>query len=135
MNKREIEHYIPLAIESIKKVMETDKNIILPKEFKSYVSSFGASIIQSGLLPTVAFFENEGANSEADRKKITEIIFDILKIEYDYNEYKLLDYLLENTNREKVIREDIENIAVALKLAMRTFKSDNKEKVGDEPNE
>lgn len=136
MNKREVEKYIPLAIEIIKEVMDSDESkegktvevIELPKEFKGYISSFGASIIQSGLLPTVAFFENKDSKSEADRIKITEMIFNILDIERDYEEYKLLNYLLENKENEKEIKEDIENIAIALKLAMRTFKFSDKEK-------
>lgn len=132
MNKREVEQYIPKAIDTIKKVMEdlqTDsknKEISLPKEFKGYISSFGASLIQSGLFPTIAFFENENANSQSDRSKITEFIFNILDVNGSYKDKKLLDYLLENKDRKENLKEDIENIAIALKLAIRTFKIDKK---------
>ncbi|EKN42335.1 hypothetical protein CFSAN001627_07407 [Clostridium botulinum CFSAN001627] len=110
------------------KMDEQNKEIKLPKEFKGYISSFGASLIQSGLLPTVAFFEDENANSQSDRSKIAEIIFDILNIGDSYEKNKLLDYLIKNKENEKEIKEDIKNIAIALKLAMRTFKFDDKEK-------
>ncbi|KEI13759.1 hypothetical protein Z959_02375 [Clostridium novyi B str. ATCC 27606] len=135
MNKKEVEKYIPLAIISIKEAMSNTTNtaeesLELPKEFKGYISSFGAGIIQSGLLPTVAFFEKEESNSKSDRFKITEIIFKMLNKNKYCKNNKLLDYLLYKEDIEEV-KEDIINIAIALKLAMRTFKFSDKEKVGD----
>ncbi|MCD3350624.1 type III-B CRISPR module-associated protein Cmr5 [Clostridium botulinum D/C] len=135
MNKKEVEKYIPLAIISIKEVMSNTTNtaeesLELPKEFKGYISSFGAGIIQSGLLPTVAFFEKEDSNSKSYRFKITEMIFKMLAKEKYCKDNKLLNYLLDKEDIEEV-KEDIINIAIALKLAMRTFKFSEKEKVGD----
>ncbi|WMJ82283.1 type III-B CRISPR module-associated protein Cmr5 [Clostridium sp. MB40-C1] len=131
MNKREVEKYMPLAINSIIRVMNENESIDkesleLPKEFKGYVSSFGAGIIQSGLLPTVAYFENKDSNSKADRSKITEMIFSMLNKKESYKTYKLLDYLLDNKEDIGEIKENILNIAIALKLAMRTFKFSDK---------
>ncbi|KGM98506.1 type III-B CRISPR module-associated protein Cmr5 [Clostridium botulinum] len=135
MNKKEVEKYIPLAIISIKEVMSNTTNtaeesLELPKEFKGYISSFGAGIIQSGLLPTVAFFEKEDSNFKSYRFKITEMIFKMLAKEKYCKDNKLLNYLLDKEDIEEV-KEDIINIAIALKLAMRTFKFSEKEKVGD----
>lgn len=68
MNKREIEKQIPIAIDLIDEFMkkrnfkkddkEDDKKLKgIAKEYKGYISNFGASIIQSGLLSTVAFLK------------------------------------------------------------------------------
>lgn len=108
MNK--IEKYIPKAIEAVKKNIALENGEV-PKEFNGYISSFGASIRQAGILPTVLFFENKNASSQEDRSKILRAIEYILGIK----ESQIDDVALER-------KKDIETAAVALKLAIRTFK-------------
>ena len=40
----------------------------IPSNFKGYISSFGASIIQSGLIPTLAFYSQK-ENAEEDNRR------------------------------------------------------------------
>jgi len=114
MSKQKIESYIPKVMEVLK---EKFSDGIAPKEFNGYISSFGASIIQSGLKATVALFENQQANTEADRSCLTKIILEVL----GSNENNLLDHILNNTNKEDILKEEIVSIAVAIKLSLRTF--------------
>ncbi|AVQ46527.1 hypothetical protein N496_10540 [Clostridium botulinum A2B3 87] len=137
MNKREIEKQIPIAIDLIDEFMkkkkflkkddkEDDKKLKgIPKEYKGYISNFGASIIQSGLLSTVAFFEANDSKSKSDKQVLMELILKVVDI---YNEKQLewknnspfLHYILENNNKQT--EEEVINAAIAVKLAMRVFK-------------
>jgi CRISPR-associated protein Cmr5 len=114
MSKQKIESYIPAVMEVLKEKFPKGE---APKEFNGYISSFGASIIQSGLKATVALFENQQANTEADRSCLTKIILEVL----GGNEKNLLDHILNNSNKEDILKEEIVSIAVAIKLSLRTF--------------
>lgn len=114
MNK--VEEYIPKALEAVKeKIASKDGKVA--KEYNGYISSFGASIRQAGILPTVLFFENRNAGSQEDRSKVLRAIEYILGI----GEGQIRDVALKK-------KKDIEAAAVALKLALRTFKLEGQEK-------
>jgi len=106
------EKYIKRALEAVRAagLYNENKNCV-PKEYNGYISSFGASIRQAGLLPTILFFENTEASSAQDRSKILRAIEYILEL----NPNSLKDYL---------DKAKIEEAAVALKLALRTYKLD-----------
>ena len=108
---KQIESYIPKALEAIKK-FEISKDGEVPKQFNGYIASFGASIRQAGLYATVLFYENEQSDSEQDRTKVIQAI-----------EYIIGDSIVsKNQTIEKTTRVKVENAAVALKLSVRTFK-------------
>ncbi|MCS4455232.1 hypothetical protein JTT00_11360 [Clostridium botulinum] len=50
------------------------------------MSNFGASIIQSGLLSTVAFFEANDSKSKSDKQVLMDLILKVVDI---YNEKQL----------------------------------------------
>ena len=107
---KQIESYIPKALEAIIKY-EIAKNGEVAKQFNGYISSFGASVRQAGLLATVLFYENEQSNSEKDRTKVIKAI-----------EYIIGEKIIKNNTADKKIRAKVEDAAVALKLSVRTFK-------------
>jgi CRISPR-associated protein Cmr5 len=128
MNKKKIENLIPIAMEAIEcqriELLNDKKEI--PKEFKGYISNFGASIIQSGLLATVAFYESKDSGAKEDRSQLTRCILylidedeksKILKGE----KRKLLKYILAYQKDNEELKEEIINAAISLKLALRTF--------------
>lgn len=145
MNKRRVEKFIPLAIKCIEQVSEINKGlpakqdkkdditknqddtIIIPKEFNGYIANFGASIVQSGLLSTVAFFENTDSGADKNRKTIVDLIFNIIekyenKEEIDYKaDCSLFKYVMKNKNKKNIIKEKIIDAVIALKLAARVF--------------
>lgn len=131
MNKNKVEDQIPISIELIKEFIEdeqfykkSDENFgKIPNEYKGYISNFGASINQSGLIATVAFFESDDSQAKEDRKILTKLI---LKVMCKYKNLELEDsstllkYVIENRDNINV-KEDIVNTAIAVKLAMKVF--------------
>lgn len=127
MNKRKIEKLIPIAIECIEKTnLIIVKENKIPKEFNGYISNFGASITQSGLMATVAFFETTDNKSNQNRGNLTKLILNVINKEKDKNfeldeKIKLLGYIIENKSKKNIVKEEVINAAIAVKLAMRVF--------------
>ena len=97
----------------------------IPKEYKGYISSFGAAIIQSGLLPAL-YFNHGSEGSTEDREKLMDAVFYILKNGYNItaSENNLLKYAKEQArdNELKKVKNQILDAATALKLVIRTYK-------------
>lgn len=157
--KKIIDSYIPNAVHLIageengKVVIEKINHRIsedgkeVASEFRGYISSFGASIVQAGLLPTLAFYADQEANSAKDRWKILIVLYRLLEHK-DYFQIREKDIgeaanfkkkLKQKEDREKLLhlalkfqedgnevalrtlKKDIKNAAIALKLALRTY--------------
>lgn len=120
---------IPDAIEAAKNYLVENGKI--KNEFNGYISSFGASIISAGLLPSVIFYSQKGES--ADRNKIiTCIQFILQKHGYpnDFNLLKKIESLYRSTSNQSEINlltDKIFDAAIALKLAIRTFPKSKKE--------
>ena len=111
MRKANIESYIPRALEVLNGEFEDE----ISKTYVGYISAFGVSLVQIGLLPTVALHEK-------DERKIINIL--VLSV-YDatVENMTLLEYIVSRPESEHdQIKEKLKEIAVALKLCMRTFK-------------
>ena len=121
--KRRIEKYIPLAINIVKDVKIADEQGRVKNEFQGYFSSLGASIIQSGLIPAMAFFSNENSEASKDRAKILKAIYSLIAPENKNHKdpNALLFYVIENKNNESLAPKIID-ASIALKLAVRTYK-------------
>ena len=116
MSKKNIEKYIEDSINVLDEVFGNT----IPSSFNGYISAFGASVIQSGLKPTLAIYENQNASTKEDKSKLTEII---LKVLNDQTEEKsLLKYVINSQESEDRLKQEIIDIAVAVKLSIRTFK-------------
>jgi CRISPR-associated protein Cmr5 len=122
MRKVISEDVISEAIKAIidSKIADSDK-ITVPSEFKGYVSSFGAAIIQSGILPALIFFEDKGGASK-DRPKLLEAIMRLNSWPADDEKYSLVNYYKDFSGNRRALEAEILNSAVAIKLALRTFK-------------
>lgn len=110
---------------------------VVEKEYKGYISSMGASIIQAGLLATLAFYQNDSGKN-AHSSYLLKAILELIKLPGS-TETNLIKYVIENSknsqplpeyvsigdlNSDKlyVLEEDISDALIALKLALRTFK-------------
>jgi CRISPR-associated protein Cmr5 len=128
MNK--IDKLIPAAMKAVTAFVIINKKV--PREFNGYISSFGASVISSGLLPTIVFFSQEG-KSNGDRTSVIKAIEAILKTKFpDFFKpsQTLLDVVVENVpqnNYDARLVEKIQDAAIALKLAIRIFPKSEKE--------
>ena len=124
---RAIDKYLAPAIEFIEnnfnRFSKQDSDEIR-KVYKGYIASFGTIIKQSGLLPAVVLFSKESDGGDASKKPIVEAIFELLKAEstlVDNTQTTLLTFARANKTSRIARRETI-NAAIALKLALRTFK-------------
>jgi CRISPR-associated protein Cmr5 len=125
---RKVEILIPAAIKAVNDKMSIDGKV--NSAYKGYISSLGAGIIQSGLLPTLAMFKG---NEDSDKKKantgcLLEAIYEVIKSKASSQIISgdgLFDYALrasqQQNNRQAVI-DEILNASIAIKLALRTFK-------------
>jgi len=109
--RRAVEQYIPNAIRAIEELEIVNGNGEVAKQFNGYIASFGASVRQAGLLATVLFYGNANSSAEKEREKVVKAIE--LMIGHD---------IINNNSVEKSTRAKVENAAIALKLAIRTYK-------------
>ncbi|HHS92332.1 MAG TPA: hypothetical protein ENK82_03225 [Campylobacterales bacterium] len=108
---KSLEYYLPKAMDAIEQLKISNEKGEVPKQFNGYISSFGASLRQAGLLATVLVYRNENANAEESREKV------VLAIE------KMLgESIVVNNAVAKTMRNKVEQAAIALKLALRSYK-------------
>jgi len=117
MSKRNIEAYIPKVLEVLDRTFTEG---VVPSAYNGYISSFGASIMQSGLLPTLALFENTNASTKENKEYLSYIIVQVLRGNDD--DVSLLRYVLDGN--EQLLKKEILDISIAIKLSIRTFKLD-----------
>jgi CRISPR-associated protein Cmr5 len=149
MNK--IEKLLPAALDAAKMFITTDEaQLTIPKQFKGYISSFGASVIQSGLMPTLAFY-SDAKKAKGDRSMLIPALIHILfenklfeideAIKQTINDvaekkkelpkviHSLFDWLLKtNGDTPERLRKELMDASIALKLALRTFREEDKPK-------
>ncbi len=120
----------------------------IPSAMKGYIPAMGASIKQSGVLPTLAFYAND-SGKEADSKKLLAAILSLISSQKERQnldptvEVPLVNYVItrckiSNTDRTQlgadnlnpfelnIVTKEILQALVALKLAVRTFKIEEK---------
>lgn len=122
---KNIDTYIQEALEALKEdtlgIVQGGK---INKTYNGYLSSFGASIITSGLLPTFIFYSKKAKNnSDADRSKILTAIEKMLKkLHNDIlpNDENILQKVITHP-ADRRLKKAIEQCAIALKLAIRTY--------------
>jgi CRISPR-associated protein Cmr5 len=131
---RQIENLIPFALESAE-LLKNEKGKI-PNEYSGYIASFGASVIQAGLKPAIAFSERKSSKSSEDRSKLMEAVcYIIMKQKGDNPDLvddskSLLKYVLKYESAgNTMIKDYVLDAATALKLAIRTFEFEPKEEL------
>ena len=116
MNK--IEKLLPDTLRLVKENL-ADENEFIEPVYKGYISSFGAGIIQNGLLPTLMMYMGND-----DKKLLFDVIYEVFKLHHAGVDSDLLRYVLKNKNDYSSLTDEIMNISVAVKLAIRTFNLD-----------
>lgn len=131
---RKVEYLLPMALAAIDEVFDKEiaKNGI-PSGYQAAASGFGVSLLQMGLLPTLAVYIDEGSGAEIERKKVLEVLLQIInKSKINDNQWNqliadstLLRFLAERRNDSQFLKELKEKLllaSVAFKLAIRTYK-------------
>src|ERR1035437_2646781 len=120
MNKK-IESYIAPAMNVLTAAASSGG---LKKEYKGYISSLGASMIMSGLIPTMAFYSSKENSAKVDRWKVLEWVFSVLKINEPYigipSNQTLFEYSRQPGTNKAKLEKGICDVSIALKLCIRT---------------
>ena len=102
----------------------TEQGIVSPdgkfdSVFNGYISSFGASLVQAGLLPTIIFFENEDSAAQ-ERYRIIRALKQVLDIE---TQATLAEYIIqEELANDQPFINQVARAMTAMKLALRMYK-------------
>lgn len=110
MNNKNIEKLIPKAIDLLQK---------FPKEkvYQGYLASFGPTVITSGILQAVAFY-----NGDDKKNEVIKLMFKLIKDDLKTDKNTLLEVLKEGENyKNYAIKNKILEASIACKLAIRTF--------------
>ncbi len=129
-----LDKLIPRAVKVLKKYGIVENNIY-PGQFNGYISSFGAAINQSGLLPAVVFFAKD-ERAEDKRSHLLRVIRDLLDEDdnpqestIQYTPMDMYEYI-KNVSEEgrsmmNMMEQKIILRATAVKLALRLFQKKN----------
>lgn len=126
MNKTAIDRNLSYAYQGIidAKISKDGK---VNKSYRGQISTLGAAITMGSVKSAVCFFsEKANNNSDVDRSKLLDAIYYVLRNSEDTKEkYKnvenLKSYVLNADSDKEVLKEDIVNAAIAIKLAMNLF--------------
>ena len=112
---------IEKACNALIKANIVNKNGEYQDVFKGYISSFGASIAQAGLLPTVIFYENK-SDSAQDRTKLIDALIEMLPQNMKPADKMLAKYIILNKKADdRIYVKTVTDAMVALKLALRMY--------------
>jgi len=115
MNKKRIDALIPHAIKELENKLY--KNGAIDKVYQGYLASFGPTVISSGLLQSVMFY-----SGDKNKKKVIEIMWELIKNEFSTQATSMEDFLNENQNyKNYAVKHKILEANIACKLSIRTF--------------
>ncbi len=122
--KKAIENLIPSAVQAVQQLKTGN---YIPSEYNGYIASLGASIVQMGLLPTIAVFSDRDSGSLKNKNKLLKVILDVLRDDINVRpqlKNTLFETVLALHNQpDKLLqlRNAITNASIAIKLSMRTY--------------
>jgi CRISPR-associated protein Cmr5 len=133
MNKERIDSWIPCAYQTLIDVGISDKNgTAIDKGYAGQIASFGAAVSTGSILSAVSFFSAQGGSS-VKRNLLMLALYLVItnKTKNDLTSPKSSEksnrelYLYvkseKDAGREREVKEQILDAAIALKLAMNLF--------------
>ncbi len=130
MSKRTLEKLIPKAMDAVSDNLLKDKTWVA-SEYNGYIASMGASIIQAGLLPTIAVFADKGSGAQQDKRQLLKAIHQMLDEPKGDDLLSHTISLQNDRNKLRQLKKQIIERSVALKLAIRTFENKKTNKQDD----
>ncbi|MEL6866209.1 MAG: hypothetical protein AAFP19_17400 [Bacteroidota bacterium] len=95
----------------------------IDKTYNGYIAAFGGTVVQMGLFPAVMLYHNDKREGTC-RRHITTAIFELYKKNHqDITANNLFEFLRPIAEPEQVykVRSEIMQIALALKMAIRSY--------------
>ncbi len=136
---KKIEYLLPAALDSIDKNLagHDDHKEGIPSGYQSAIAGFGTSLLQMGLLPTLAVYCDQDHQAGIRRDLFLQTLFAILLHEKSHLSEKAKKELFENgrvnlknllrkVDQSQVLKQELKSqlmeAALAFKLAIRTYK-------------
>lgn len=131
---RKIEYLIPAALSAIDEVLlpEYQSKGGIPKGYQGAASGLGTTLIQMGLMPTLAVYTDKDNNADINRQLLLRVLLKIVKHEDSRFSIKMKlsgdpDKLLKTVASSKdfpktELKEKLMEASLAFKLAIRTYK-------------
>ena len=122
MNKKRVEEYIPVAINTLKdsNTFKISKNNKINKTFRGAISTFGAAITMGSFKAAVAFFCDNGS-STIERSELIKALYYITKGTVKESK-EICDEVSKLDGKQlSDMKEEFINASVAIKLAMNAF--------------
>lgn len=129
MKKATIEKYTIAALEHLQEPgnmafeKTRDGRLALSKTIKGKAASFGPSVISIGVLPTVAFYSDEG-DGKKEHRVILQAIWAILRRDENLRTAgcrNVCEYIMRSEDAPALKRDRILMASTAYKLALRTY--------------
>ena len=102
------------------------KNGTINKSYNGQIAAFSVSVAMSGLKPALALYMNGSSSSDVDKTKIVDLLAAMYGKEHseNLNGKTFYDNVIKETDNKKIeqYRKKIVEYAIALKLAVRTYK-------------
>lgn len=136
MNQRRIDEMIPVSLNLMENPLDSFKEIKSDKYkiksgYLSAIDAFGPSVIQAGILKTLAFYmkESEGTDRRAILELIKEVMKKVYQLKPDQQHKSLLEIFIEETKDKTTIeklhlKDIILEAATACKLAKLSFEKE-----------
>jgi len=138
--RQQFKKLLPAALTAIQDEFKGKK--VIGREYQAYISSMGATIQQMGLLPTLAIYADTESGAAGDRTKLLRILQAVLASDEcgleptiksalsdeKYANGKLFQVSAEELDKSqrRQLKRHLLDAAVAVKLAIRTFKLSKK---------
>ena len=121
---KKISMMIPAAVEAVKNHLLDKEKGKVNDAYDGYIASFGTSILQSGLLVATAMFSDETKKdkTKGEKGRLMDAVLEVLKsTNPEFEAFQSLFALVYEHQKNKLVRKNILDASVAIKLSLRTF--------------
>lgn len=123
-NKERKNILVKMADEVIRSSSICKNGIIESESFNSQIAAFSVAVAMSGLKPAMAIYYDRDNNSSIDKSMIIDLLANMYSKENSFlnKDDFFKEVIYAEGEKEQTLRNTIIEYAIALKLAIRTFK-------------
>jgi len=129
---KKIEYLIPAALQAIDTHLLPENSDSIPSGYQGALAGFGTSLLQMGLLPTLAVYLDKENDADIGRDVLLETLLAVLRhpdsrLSAGGKQMAAIDTVLRDLSgadnaQRKEFSHHLMQAALALKLAIRTYK-------------
>jgi len=127
---KKIEYLIPKALDAIDAHLVSKYPVAIPAGYQGAASGFGTTLMQMGLLPTLAVYTDKDNNADIDRQRLLKTLIAIVKNDdrftSDRDPLNDINTLLRKASGQpaawrKEFTEHLLRASLVFKLTLRTY--------------